>query len=66
MEVKKIFFMFCHYVVYLLGKKIKMEVLLWDIFKKGGIFKNHQDISGGPGPESSAGAKASPGRGLNL
>ena len=50
-----------------LGKKIKIEVFLWG----GGIFKNHQDISGaagafappGAGPESSAGAKAPPGAG---
>ena len=39
MEVKNIFVMFCHCVVYLLCKEIKMEIFLGGIFKKGGHFQ---------------------------
>ena len=72
MEEKILFFIFCHYVVFIVGRQNKNRGFSGGSFlKKVGIFKNPQDISGaagafappGAGPESSAGAKAPPGAG---
>ena len=67
MSRKKIFFMFRHYVVYLLCKKIKMEVFLGGIFKKGGHFqKSSGYIRVRRGLSLQPGRRPRWGRGLNL